>query len=286
MRAVVAMLVVCAAGCQCARLDPALQFRCDPRTGADCPDAGTEDAGAEDAGTDGGCPKGDEAGLCADGVDNDCNGLTDCADPACIGEVCRSSSGSCDPAEKCSASTGCPADVKQTAGELCDDGNVCTLGDRCQADAGCAGARDSGVWSQCRGQSGIMILNETAACGPHLCGSDAGAQLFRGVPVASLGGFLRVFSPKIDPAGPCVVSNLNVCGDWYLVVDTDAGSYCATNTFTAGMWPPNFSPPGGTVPFYEYRNTDTGLHSFGASPTPPDDHVLDPPGAAFYACPL
>jgi hypothetical protein len=51
------------------------------------PDSGTppgSDSGgdADASGTDGCVPTGPE--ICTDGIDNDCNGLTDCADPACM----------------------------------------------------------------------------------------------------------------------------------------------------------------------------------------------------------
>ena len=34
--------------------------------------------------------------LCSDGADNDGDGLVDCADPDCTGQICRESSGICD----------------------------------------------------------------------------------------------------------------------------------------------------------------------------------------------
>ncbi len=71
-------------------------------------DAGpTPDGGAPDGGPDGG-PDAGPFGCyppetdCADGIDNDLNGLTDCADPACDGKTCFSgttcSMGNCPPA--------------------------------------------------------------------------------------------------------------------------------------------------------------------------------------------
>jgi hypothetical protein len=76
-------------------------------------DAGTDDGGADagdtDAGVDGGSPDaGGPLGCyppetdCSNGIDDDLNGLTDCADPACDGQTCSTGAactmGNCPPA--------------------------------------------------------------------------------------------------------------------------------------------------------------------------------------------
>ena len=89
---------------------------------------------------------------CDDGIDNDCDGLTDGNDPACI--TCQSDA-------ECADSNDCTTDVCDTDnnvcvndpvtdGDSCDDGLFCTIGDVCTSGV-CGGtARDcSGLTNQC-----------------------------------------------------------------------------------------------------------------------------------------
>lgn len=56
---------------------------------------------------------------CADGVDNDCNGQTDCADAACASQACNAFGSTCDDTGTCA----CPhADPEGTAAAECYDG--------------------------------------------------------------------------------------------------------------------------------------------------------------------
>ncbi len=71
---------------------------------AGAPDAGPADAGGPDGGVDGGGPIGcyPPETDCSNGIDDDHNGLTDCADPACDGRTCSTGAactmGNCPPA--------------------------------------------------------------------------------------------------------------------------------------------------------------------------------------------
>ncbi len=130
-------------------------------------DAGVlEDAGSPDATPgDGGAPiQPADAGPtctpsaahevnCGDGIDDDCDGLIDCADPDCANIVCRAAVNDCDEAEKCTSGV-CPADAKKSDGTQCtsscnatcqtgkcigttscDDQNPCTV-DVCNSTTG------------------------------------------------------------------------------------------------------------------------------------------------------
>lgn len=101
--------------------------------------------------------------ICDDGIDNSCNGLIDCEDPACPGGgsggldfcdgICRDLSsdhshcGACfidcgGPDTQCAAffcaSSQCG--VSYSTGNTCDDGNACTFGGSCDGMGNCTGA--------------------------------------------------------------------------------------------------------------------------------------------------
>ena len=110
------------------------------------------------------CTGGSCQELCSDGVDNDGNGLTDGADPACptnqctSGEccdtstgqfrassyVCRASGGTCDIQETCTgASASCPADSVRANSYKCYDGAMTGLSGTCRTsdtDQYCSGS--------------------------------------------------------------------------------------------------------------------------------------------------
>ncbi len=79
-----------------------------------------------------------EDGNCMDGVDNDGDGLTDCADDECAGVTgCCKSDADCASDDVCSTSA-CNVITKQceSAPVDCNDGDLCT-DDRCEAGVGC-----------------------------------------------------------------------------------------------------------------------------------------------------
>src|SRR5262245_15739921 len=98
MSAVLAAMVACTF-VGIGDLDFACQSADDCSPGFDCVGGGCrvpgQDAG-EDAGADGGdagCAQSFES--CANVVDDDCDGLQDCADPDCAGQTCGASGRSC-----------------------------------------------------------------------------------------------------------------------------------------------------------------------------------------------
>ena len=77
---------------------------------------------------------------CDDGLDDDADGLADCADPDCDGFTCRAVAGPCDVAERCLAGA-CPTDGFERTGltcrpvvGACDLQESCAGGPRCPAD--------------------------------------------------------------------------------------------------------------------------------------------------------
>ena len=87
-------------------------------TGSFCGDGICDSSGGEDQCTcsfDCGAAPASEAGLCSDGIDNDCSGATDCADPDCAGDfvcTCVAEGGSCTSDFECcsdNCSSGNPA---------------------------------------------------------------------------------------------------------------------------------------------------------------------------------
>jgi len=89
---------------------------------------------------------------CDDGIDNDCDGLTDGADPACVS--CQADA-DCEDNNACTTDT-CDTDTSLCVntpvddGETCDDGLFCTVGDVCTGGR-CGGtSRDcSSLTNQC-----------------------------------------------------------------------------------------------------------------------------------------
>lgn len=102
---------------------------------------------------------------CRDSVDNDCDGLTDCADDSCNGASCddgnactsgeRCAAGGCDggtpqvcppPMAACRASGQCNPATGACAypllgdGTPCSDGSACTTGDACDGAGNCVGS--------------------------------------------------------------------------------------------------------------------------------------------------
>ena len=80
---------------------------------------------------------------CADGMDEDCDGLIDCADPDCLDVECDDGS-ACTDNDACSGSGICAGRAID-----CDDANPCT-DDSCDAESGCSYANNTATCSDGR----------------------------------------------------------------------------------------------------------------------------------------
>ncbi len=113
--------------------------------GDDCCDSGTEAVPGCTAASAAQINKGvfegtSNAGSCADGIDNDCDGLLDAADPGC--QVC-SGDPDCDDGNVCNGSEICSGGQCQAGTTLnCNDDKVCT-DDSCDAQQGCQHTNNS-----------------------------------------------------------------------------------------------------------------------------------------------
>jgi hypothetical protein len=129
--------------------------------GDDCDDAR---AGVHPGAQEG--PPGDAT--CADGLDNDCDGLTDLQAPAC-GECARDED--CDDADACNGQERCQ-DHRCLSGDPpdCDDRNACTQ-DRCEPLQGCVHeAFADGVECAPRSCQGLVWTRRVCQAGQ--CGRD------------------------------------------------------------------------------------------------------------------
>ncbi len=162
---------------------------------------------------------GTEKGHCANGVDDDEDGLIDCADPDCEQEACTSGN-VCITAETCrfgvcmnghAVTCATPPDrCHEAAGTCrqegdagcvyaakppqapCDDGNACTVGDACQGDGHCEGAPKS-----CDPGTGCFAA--TGVCNP-----DGGTcQYAVRVGEACVGGGACTYDTTCTPAAQC-----------------------------------------------------------------------------------
>jgi hypothetical protein len=80
--------------------------------------------------------------LCTDGIDNDCDGATDAADPSCSVEC--TSNDQCSDGNVCNGTETCDVDQTCQPGTVldCDDGNPCT-DDACDPVAGCGSVHNT-----------------------------------------------------------------------------------------------------------------------------------------------
>jgi len=193
------------------------------------------------------CPTTETA--CTDGMDDDCDGLTDCADPDCRGQSCDDGS-VCTEADVCLEDGSC-------GGEMiaCDDENPCT-DDTCDPVMGCQSANntaacDDGFW--CNGadtcRDGLCqdhasppcatFCNEMAmACEECRSDEDCGSPSFGGW--SGCGGFSgtcgqtgtqsrSVMTPRCE-AGACVVEMSSEMRSCTRSTENDT---CGSTTYTS-----------------------------------------------------
>lgn len=118
---------------------------------------------------------------CGNGIDDNCNGLTDCQEPSCDGLVCAGGgtcmSLGCRALTEVSCSDGVDndndglldcADPDCAIGVTCSDFNACTTGDRCVADGGCEKTGDTACTTPpnavCYALTGTCLPDAGATC--------------------------------------------------------------------------------------------------------------------------
>lgn len=114
-----------------------------------------------------GPPTVSEFGLCADGLDNDCDGPIDCADPDCATDpACLCGNGTCDPGENpCNCPADCgPVALNEVPGTSCTDG----IDNDCDGPIDCADP-DCTTDPACLCGDGICLPSEICTC-PADCG--------------------------------------------------------------------------------------------------------------------
>jgi hypothetical protein len=141
-------------------------------------DAGSDDGGSDDAGPACTSTSAKEPN-CGDGADDDCDGLSDCADPDCADRVCVHTTGECSYSPKAS-------------GASCNDANDCTLGDHCDGSGHCVG-------------TAITCSNDTGTCGAvRTCnGTAACAVMYPGTSTSCDDGSACTYGDHCDGSGHC-----------------------------------------------------------------------------------
>lgn len=192
---------------------------------------------------------------CTNGLDDDCNGLIDCADAGCVGRPC-------------------------------DDLDPCTSGEQCLADGTCRdGVPGLGIRecvSGTRGSHYYITEDNPTLCDGSWCGLSELGIAWR-VPA---GGTMALYELARDAR--CGSTSPDLCADFVVSRGSTggpAGAYCLVAGLGTTYYPVTGGPPG-TVPLYRHRNTTTGVSIATLEATPPAGFVPDTYEPLLaYVCP-
>ncbi|MBL9039832.1 MAG: hypothetical protein JNG84_15045 [Archangium sp.] len=188
---------------------------------------------------------------CTNGLDDDANGATDCADSTCEGKACQSSdaclispvcsAGSCvgGPTVECLAAPGVcfePVGACQSDGGtcvytprpniVCDDSDPCTVSDLCSAQGACTGTAKT-----CTTPPAAQCFAPTGTCG-----GDGGCSYAVTDNASCSDQNTCTVNDRCDSAGACagtlVICQPRACGTFSGSCTADGG--CLYTPFTAG----------------------------------------------------
>jgi hypothetical protein len=171
-------------------------------------------------------PSGPE--VCTDGVDNDCNGLVDCADPACASFACVPAvpNGSSLVALSAAARPACPTGYTGSSDLLVDPSlGPFTCGCSCNVSAApscTVGPLDLKDGTGCT--LTVTAAGNAGACTPHTFGSPTHSL----VPLPATGGSCMLTTTATPPAAGTLGRSCTVAGG--LGGGCGTGSVCAAKT--------------------------------------------------------
>jgi len=144
---------------------------------------------------------------CSNGLDDDCDGLADRADPDCIQCTQDSQCNDSNPCTEDRCQNGLCSNQNLSDGSICDDGLYCTVDDACSAGICTGQARDcSPLADQCN--SAICDENQDACCRlPRADGTLCDDGLFCTVGDSCQGGQCRASPRDCDDHDSCTADS-------------------------------------------------------------------------------
>ncbi len=237
-----------------------------------------------------------------DGVDNDCNGLTDdglCDDGnACTTDSCVPGSGcnhvpttsACNDGNACTTGDSCATGTCVGMAVSCDDGNACTA-DACASASGCTHAPTTGACSDgnaCTSgdscTSGTCKSGATLSCDDaNVCTTDScvpasGCSHANNALVCSDGSACT--SGDVCTAGACKGTTLSCDDGNACTTDACVPASGCTHTQTCATLP--FADPGST--YAEGMNAAGKLLAWGSAATPPTGTFTQVSAGYYFAC--